>query len=188
MVESIAPQISVESKNTIEENVKTLPQPEIIDTPKAKAPIKTTTLNLSNILKLNTPKDQQPEKVEVKVIAEEPFTTEQIRATWMEFAELRKIYQAEYQLLSQAYDLQQNKITVALMHPVQETMLNNLRIELTTYLRERLKNNSISVVGELKVSDDKKMIYTPREKFDYLIEKNPLLKELKDRLGLDTDF
>jgi DNA polymerase-3 subunit gamma/tau len=31
-------------------------------------------------------------------------------------------------------------------------------------------------------------MYTPREKFEYLMEKNPALKELKDRLGLDTDY
>jgi DNA polymerase-3 subunit gamma/tau len=67
-------------------------------------------------------------------------------------------------------------------------MLNNIRIELITYLREKLQNNSIQVVGELASSDDKKIIYTNREKFDYLVEKNPMLKELKDRLNLDTDF
>jgi DNA polymerase-3 subunit gamma/tau len=32
------------------------------------------------------------------------------------------------------------------------------------------------------------MLYTSREKFDYLVEKNPVLKELKEKLGLDTDF
>ncbi len=106
----------------------------------------------------------------------------------MEFAELRKIYQAEYQLLSQPYALQENKIVVQLMHPVQETMLSNMKSELTTFLRERLKNNSIIVVGEVHVSDDKKVIYTNREKFEYLADLNPALHELKERLGLDTDF
>jgi DNA polymerase-3 subunit gamma/tau len=133
-------------------------------------------------------KDQTNGNSEVKINASEPFSPEQLRAVWMEFAEKRKVYQAEYHLLAQEYDLLENKITVALLHPFQETMLNNLRSEITTYLRERLKNNSILVTGELKVTDDKKIIYTNREKFDFLIEKNPLLKELKDRLGLDTDF
>jgi DNA polymerase-3 subunit gamma/tau len=106
----------------------------------------------------------------------------------MDFAEQRKIYQAEYQLLSQEYELKEKQITVSLMHPVQETMLNNMRSELAGFLREQLKNNSLIVVGELKISDDKKMMYTARDKFEYMAEKNPWLNELKDRLGLDTDF
>lgn len=43
-------------------------------------------------------------------------------------------------------------------------------------------------MGEHTVVDDKKVIYTNREKFDHLVEKNPKLKDLKERLGLDTDF
>jgi DNA polymerase-3 subunit gamma/tau len=40
----------------------------------------------------------------------------------------------------------------------------------------------------MKEMDVKKMAYTNKEKFDLLAEKNPMLKELKERLGLDTDF
>jgi DNA polymerase-3 subunit gamma/tau len=76
-----------------------------------------------------------------------------------------------------------------LSHPVQETMLNNLKTEITGFLREKLKNNSITLFGELMANEDiKKMIYTNREKLEHLMEKNPMLKELKDRLNLDTDF
>ena len=34
----------------------------------------------------------------------------------------------------------------------------------------------------------KKIAYTNKEKFEHLAEKNPLLKELKEKLGLDPDF
>jgi hypothetical protein len=43
-------------------------------------------------------------------------------------------------------------------------------------------------MGELKTHDEKKVLYTNRDKFDYLVEINPALKELKERLGLDTEF
>lgn len=75
-----------------------------------------------------------------------------------------------------------------LLSPVHETMLGNIKLELTTFLREKLKNSFIQVTGEMTSTDDKKVIYTNREKFDYLADKNPILKELKDRLGLDTEF
>lgn len=145
-------------------------------------------MKLTDLLKVDSKKEQAPE-TEVRV-EDQPFTPEQLQHTWNEYAEQRKKFQAEYQLLTQSYDLQDGKtIVVHLHHPVQETMLNNIRIELSTFLRERLKNNSILVTGKLIEEDEaKKVYYTNREKFDYLVEKNPILKELKDRLGLDTDY
>lgn len=98
------------------------------------------------------------------------------------------MYQAEFQLLNQEYELADSRITIPLHNPVQETMLTNLRSDLTTFLRDRLRNQSIQVVGELREAEQRKVIYTNREKFDYLVAKNPMLRELKDRLGLDTDF
>lgn len=91
-------------------------------------------------------------------------------------------------MLSQPYEVRGKQIVIRLLSPVHETMLNNMKVELTAFLRDKLKNTSLQVIGELSASEDKKVIYTNREKFDYLADKNPILKELKDRLGLDTDF
>ena len=107
----------------------------------------------------------------------------------MQFAETRKKYQAEFQMLSQPYELRGRQIVVTLLSPVHETMLNNIKVEMTSFLRDKLRNSSLQVIGELLQGDaEKKVIYTNKEKFDYLAEKNPMLRELKDRLGLDTDF
>jgi len=116
------------------------------------------------------------------------FTDKELRSAWEEFAEQRKKFQAEFQLLAQPYLLQDNRVILHLLSPVQDTMLNNIKSELTTHLRERLKNTTILVVGELTETDDKKMMYTSRDKFEFLLDKNPVLRELKERLGLDTDF
>ena len=118
----------------------------------------------------------------------ETFTESRLREAWNAFAEQRKRFQAEYQMLSQTYRLEENTIVVELLSPVHETMLHNIKNELTGFLREQLKNNNIQVTGQLQTGDEKKVIYTNREKFDFLAEKNPMLRELRDRLGLDTDF
>lgn len=91
-------------------------------------------------------------------------------------------------MLSQPYQLRDNTIIVDLLSPVHETMLNGIKGEIAAFLREKLRNNTIQITGQLYTGEEKKIIYTNREKFDYLVEKNPMLKELKDRLGLDTDF
>ena len=98
------------------------------------------------------------------------------------------MYQADYQLLTQAYVRTENEIIIHLHNPVQETILNTIRTDLTSYLREKLMNSLITVAGQLIEGENKKMLYTKREKLEYLMEKNPILKEMKDRLGLDTDF
>jgi DNA polymerase-3 subunit gamma/tau len=67
-------------------------------------------------------------------------------------------------------------------------MLDNIKGELTGFLREKLRNNSIQVSGHVQTGEEKKVIYTNREKFEFLAEKNAMLRDLKDRLGLDTDF
>lgn len=145
-----------------------------------------TTVKITDLLKVDPKKEQA--NAEIKAEPDQPFTPEQLQNVWNEFAEQRKKFQAEYQLLNQAYDLQGSQITVHLYSTVHDLMLGNLKNDLTTFLREKLKNNSILVVGEFKAAEEKKVMYTPREKFDYLVSKNPMLKELKDRLGLDTDF
>ena len=123
-----------------------------------------------------------------EAVLNEPYTEAQLRTAWDAYAEQRKKFQAEYQMLTQPYTLQDHTITVELLSPVHETMLNNIKSELTGFLREQLKNSAIQVTGQLYAGEEKKVIYTNREKFDFLVEKNPMLRELKDRLGLDTDF
>lgn len=115
-------------------------------------------------------------------------TADQIRAVWKEFAESRKIYQAEYHLLSQEIEIRDHQVVVHLHNHFQETLINTIKVDILTFLREKLQNNRIQLMGEHTAVDDKKVIYTNREKFDHLVEKNPKLKELKERLGLDTDF
>lgn len=107
---------------------------------------------------------------------------------WKAFAETRKMHQADFFLLSQAYERSESKIIVPLTNALQETMLNEFKLDLITFLRDRLHNTTITVVGELREVEDKKVIYTPRDKFEYLLARNPLVKELKERLNLDTDF
>ena len=118
----------------------------------------------------------------------EAFTSETLQAEWEGFAATKRQLQAEYHLLTQPYELSGTKVILHLLSPVQETMLNGFKADLIAHLRTKLKNDLIQVTGTIMQADEKKMKYTPRDKFEYLQEKIPILKEFKDRLGLDTDF
>lgn len=71
---------------------------------------------------------------------------------------------------------------------VEEPLLQGIRTQLTAYLRDKLNNSNINVIGVMQAFETKRVAYTNKEKFDFLAEKNPILLELKERLGLDTDY
>jgi hypothetical protein len=143
------------------------------------------TVKLSDLTKVQPKKETQTQEVQ-EILT--PFTIDQLRSVWNEFAEQRKKFAAESQMLSQEIELREHLVVLHIHNPVQESMLLNIKTELAAFLRDKLKNTAVNVVGELKEVEERKKIYSQREKFDYLVSKNPLLKEMKDRLGLDTDF
>lgn len=117
------------------------------------------------------------------------FTQEQLKNAWDSFAETKKPYVATYHLLTQGFEFRDNRVIVPLHNHFQETLLDEMKLDLLTFLREKVGNDMIQLGGEIKtVADDKKVLYTNREKLDHLMEKNPMVKELKDKFGLDTDF
>lgn len=143
---------------------------------------------LKNILQSGTILVEPEQKETIQPLTNQPYTFERLQEVWMEFADKRKKYRAEYQLLTQQIELRESTVLVHLHNPVQETLLNDLKSDLMQYIRESLNNHTIQISGELKSNDTKKVIYTNREKFEHLAEKNPNLILLKDRLGLDPDF
>jgi DNA polymerase-3 subunit gamma/tau len=113
---------------------------------------------------------------------------ELLKLAWNEFTEQRKTQVGEYHLLKQEFHFENNLITIHLTNPVEEPLLQTIRNPLTEFLRERLKNRSINVTSQIREIQAQKIAYTNKEKFDKLTERNPVLKELKQRLDLDTDF
>lgn len=117
-----------------------------------------------------------------------PLSDDQLREAWSNYADLRKDQVAEFHLLSRQVDIKGSVVTVALANSVEEPLLQSMLPDLLTYLRGRLSNSAIKVESVLNVEDARKIAYTPKEKFDLLVEKNPALRELRDRLLLDPDF
>ncbi|MBI1766809.1 MAG: hypothetical protein HYR67_00365 [Bacteroidetes bacterium] len=158
-----------------------------IETPKSTSSRPKSTLNLNAILKA---KESAPEALPqiVEPVDVKPLTDDQLREAWSDFANQRKNQVAEFHLLSRTIDVQGPTVTVALANSIEEPLLQTILPDLLTYLRNRLSNSSIKVESVLKKEDAKKIAYTNKEKFDLLAEKNPMLRELKERLGLDPDF
>jgi DNA polymerase III subunit gamma/tau len=66
--------------------------------------------------------------------------------------------------------------------------LNGFKTELLSFLRKQLQNYELDIEAIVSVEEDKKIVYTSSDKFNYLAKKNPALLELKQKLGLDIDY
>lgn len=135
-------------------------------------------------------KNEEKEKEEVLDFEDQDFDEEQLKSAMKEFAiELAKQSKAgESRLLENETSLNESTITLNIQNPVEEARYNDIKSDLILFLKKRLRNKQISIELSMEQTEKKKMLYTPQEKFDYLVEKNPALMELKNRLGLEFEF
>ena len=116
-----------------------------------------------------------------------PFTADQLQTQWQAFAALRNS-PTELVIMGKGLAVQEDTILVKLDNQMQQSQLSDFKFELLEFLRKNLKNSHIQLQAEVVVQDRKRMVYTNREKFEYLAEKHPVLHELKNELGLDMDI
>lgn len=119
------------------------------------------------------------------------MTVDQLKNRWNDFAEQLKKdgRDREFNTLNQSVVFNEDlSIILTLPNSFQLKTIETLQQELLTYLRSSLNNNKIQLITEVEKIENKKMIYTNSEKFKFLAEKYPNLRELRTRLDLDTDF
>jgi DNA polymerase-3 subunit gamma/tau len=159
-----------------------------VEAPKATTTRTKTTTNLLDALQGKPKEIKQEEKTTQASKTETPVLLSDLKRAWVAFAELSKNNISHYHLLNREFEFNGAMITLHLTNPIEEPLLDTIKPQLITFLRDQLGNSSINVTGVMKEMSAKKVAYTNKEKFDHLAEKNPMLLELKDRLGLDPDF
>ncbi|MCD0488228.1 DNA polymerase III subunit gamma/tau [Pedobacter sp. MC2016-14] len=120
----------------------------------------------------------------------ETFTLEQLLKLWKVYSnkamEEHKIN--FYTILTSSEpELNGAEITVMIENTAQESILQAELVEFLNYLRPNLRNFDTSIVTrkvERKVTN---RLYTSTEKYQYLIEKNPKLEEMRRRFNLDVN-
>lgn len=145
-----------------------------------------------------SPTTETPDSTPVKPIeevftttAERPFTLSQLQAAWGAFARMREENGgaiSEQVMLNREVVCEATTIELVLDNLHQEQLLNEVKPELLGYLRQTLQNRHIQINHRIAPSDSKRNPYTPQEKLNVLIEKNPHLAELQRVLGLEVDF
>lgn len=81
-----------------------------------------------------------------------------------------------------------HNVKIFLESQLEISILEKLEQDLIKYLRHTLDNTFIQLEKEVTEQDTSKNLYTSKEKFEYMAQQNPALRELKDRLGLDFEY
>ncbi|MBC6612718.1 DNA polymerase III subunit gamma/tau [Hymenobacter sp. BT507] len=121
-----------------------------------------------------------------------PVDAEVLHRVWNEIKEERKAQErmSEYMVLNRPVQANERHVIELIVdNPVQVDQFNEFRAELLTELRRRTGYPRLTVqVSVAPQAQTARKLYTSSDKFEYLAEKFPMLHEMKQRLGLDTDF
>ncbi|XOV93761.1 MAG: hypothetical protein ACFHWX_03425 [Bacteroidota bacterium] len=79
-------------------------------------------------------------------------------------------------------------VLIHLASSLEVSILERLEQGIVQHFRKVLRNSSIQLQKDVTEQEKSKKLYTSKEKYDYMVEQNPALKDLKDRLGLDFEF
>ena len=115
-----------------------------------------------------------------------------LQRVWREMAEERRARErmSEYTLLNRAVAAgPDHRIELTVDNPIQEDQFNEMRTDFLVELRRRTGHPRLNVVPVVaQAAPTARKLYTANDKFEYLAERFPALREAKQRLGLEADF
>jgi hypothetical protein len=90
--------------------------------------------------------------------------------------------------LKSDFELREHAIEFMLANPLEKEKVETEKGALLQHLRTSFATADLSISYHVNVAKGSSRPYTPKEKFDAMIAKNPQLGKLKEKLGLDTDY
>ena len=116
------------------------------------------------------------------------FTEKEFQSAWSEFT--KKIDgEGKYNLLSHLTMskplLEGTSINLVYPNHTIKTEVERAQHDILSFIKDKLQNYDINLAITVNETAEKKYAYTPIEKYEKLIEKNPLLDTLRKELGLE---
>ncbi len=133
-------------------------------------------------------KEQVEEKVAVNLESlNERFSPLQLINEWKAYAEgLIEEHHLKNTMLNCLPNLIENTLfEVVVNNPVQEQRLMEYTMDILTRLRAQLRNTNLRMQIRISEDNEKKLAFTPSEKFNLMMEENESLRKLKDEFGLE---
>jgi len=116
----------------------------------------------------------------------EPFSAEQLADKWKEFLNQLVDRPNLRSTLSNVPEISDgNKLVLKVGNSIQEMEIRLVKPELVSWLRKELRNSGIEMTTQLEKVESERMIFSDSERMQMMIQKNPLLYELKQKFNLD---
>jgi len=133
--------------------------------------------------------DKGPKKVTGE--AREPFSYDRLLEVWNAFTQKMKAADKInlFTILNNFAPtlLNPELIEISVESKTQEHLVQQESVELLNFLRNELSNFGVEVTYKLVERKIENRLYGNREKYDYLVNKNPKLDELRKRFNLDVN-
>jgi hypothetical protein len=149
------------------------------------------TPSIKDALAANSPDQKSDNTVGGKIYSEyetfsDPFTPEQLAGKWIEF---QALIPDRPNLLSTLTNIpevvDENKLILKVGNSIQEEEVRQIKPELVSWLRKELRNSGIEIITRFEKVESERMIFSDSEKLQMMVQKNPLLIELKQKFNLD---
>ena len=181
-VETVEEEVDEVSVNEVP--VATLPKIDLNVETKIKSG-----LSLSSI---RAKKEHQIKQMEVVIdneeLPKEPFTEIQFLEAWNQYAKLLRD-KGQHNLASilsiDTPKIEETSIRLTFPNETNKVELEKNQYEILGFLRKKLKNFDIDFEIEVNEELEKQYVYSPTEKFQKLVDKNPNLELLRKTFKLD---
>lgn len=81
-----------------------------------------------------------------------------------------------------------NSVTISLLNSIQEAEINQFRYEIVKQIKEKISCHDFQLLPKVIQHEKKALIYMPRDKYEFLVNKSPALIKLRAEFDLDIDF
>ena len=126
--------------------------------------------------------------VEKPVLPVEDFSEKEMLNAWQEYSVIVE-REGKFNLLSHLTmgtpKMKGSMIHLEFPNHTIKTEVEQAKFELLNFLREKLENFDIDLDITVNETAEKKYAYSPREKYEKLKEKNPLIERFRTEFGLD---
>jgi len=148
-------------------------------------------LSIKSVLKGETANNQEKEEEKDYIKREEKYTENEALEVYKNFVDnLEKTEIRIYSILNKnKVELKDNNLTfeIPTTSTTQQTAIEEQRLEILDYLKNNLKNDYIklNIVTRITEIKEENKLYTQRDKYDFLNEKNNNLDKLRTEFNLD---
>ncbi|ADY52844.1 DNA polymerase III, subunits gamma and tau [Pseudopedobacter saltans DSM 12145] len=147
--------------------------------------------NIKNPSAIKTVKEDKNEPEYVTGVATTHFTQDDFIKVWVDYSRMAK-EQGKMSLVSLMDNytptLKDNyRIELVLENKLQSEELISERIDILNYLRTKLSNFSITLEPIIDEVVSERKLYTSKDKYQHMVDKNPNIDLLRQAFGLELD-